>query len=187
MNKGYNKLISLQLVSLQKETVMDITIFKKFDSECQTKLAKEINKILKKAKGQNQCAIGFITTDDFYGFYLSWEYTDTLKEYYNWKNGLQPKFLYKPLADIVDSCKDIDFCNPSNEKWEFAKLLLSVLEKNIRNIPNKIFQKNNFKREDILFFATMSDGDYIEEMLNTSIKMFNNAKTLKMYNCTGKL
>lgn len=37
--------------------------------------------------------------------------------------------------------------------------LLAVLGKNIKQIPDKIFQENGFKREDILFFATMSDGE----------------------------
>ncbi len=61
--------------------------------------------------------------------------------------------------------KEIDFCKPSDEKWIFAETLLSVLEKNIKEIPEEIFEKNGFRREDILFFATMGDGDYIEEML----------------------
>ena len=152
---------------------MDIARFEKFDLACSEKLPKEINKILKKAKGKKACAIGFITTDDFYGMYLSWDYSKNIDEYYDWENGSNPDFLYQPLVDIVDTSKDIDFCNASDEKWDFALTLLSVLEKNIKRIPDEVFQKNGFKREDILFFATMSDGDYVEEMLDASVKMFN--------------
>lgn len=160
---------------------MDTTRFEKFGQECSKELPNEIDKILNAAKGEKACAIGFITTDDFYGFYLSWNYSNSIDEYYNWKNGLEPAFLYQPLVDIVEACEDIDFCNPSDEKWEFAQTLLAVLEKSIKQIPDEIFHKNNFKREDILFFATMSDGDYIQEMMDTSVKMFNTSKTLEAY------
>ena len=160
---------------------MDITKFELFDRECAEKLPGEISKILKAAKGKDACAIGFITTDDFYGFYLSWDYSTNINEYYDWENGLEPDFLYQPLVDIVDACEDIDFCNPSDEKWDFAQTLLSVLEKNIKQLPNEIFQENNYRREDVLFFATMGDGDYIQEMLDTSVKMFNTSETLEKY------
>lgn len=76
---------------------------------------------------------------------------------------------------------EIDFCSPSDEKWNFAETLLSVLEKNIKEIPDEIFNKNGFRREDVLFFATMGDGDYIEEMIETSVKMFNAEQTLEAY------
>lgn len=160
---------------------MDIAKFTKFDQECAKKLPGEINKILEDAKGQNVCAIGFITTDDFYGLYLSWDYTINIDDYYHWKNGLEPEFLYQPVVDIVETCGDIDFCNPSEEKWEFAQTLLAVLEKNIKQIPEEIFQKNDFKREDVLFFATMGDGDYIQEMMDVSVKMFNAPAAVERY------
>lgn len=160
---------------------MDIAKFEKFSRICSEELPNEIDKILKVAQGENICAIGFITTDDFYGFYLTWNYSNNIYECYDWKNGLEPDFLYQPLVDIVEDCKDIDFCNPSDEKWEFAEALLSVLGENIKQIPDEIFQKNSFKREDILFFSTMSDGDYMQEMMDTSIKMFNTPKTLEAY------
>lgn len=152
---------------------MDSSRFEKIDLICSEKLPNEINKILKKSKGKKTCAIGFITTDDFYGMYLCWDYSNNINEYYDWENSSNPDFLYQPLVDIVDASKDIDFCNASDEKWDFALTLLSVLEKNIKSIPDEVFQKNGFKREDILFFATMGDGDYVEEMLDTSVKMFN--------------
>lgn len=160
---------------------MDIFKFKEFDQECSKKLSDEIKKILKAAKGKTVCAIGFITTDDFYGMYLCWDYSNNIDEYYEWENGLEPNFLYQPLVDIVEDCDEIDFCNPSNEKWEFAMTVLTILEKNIKQLPDNIFQECNFKKEDILFFATMSDGDYVEEMLDVSVKMFNTPETLEVY------
>ncbi len=160
---------------------MDTIMFEKFGQKCSKELPNEIGKILSIAKGQKACAIGFITTDDFYGFYLVWNYSNNIDEYYDWENGLEPDFLYQPLVDIVETCKDIDFCNPSDEKWEFTQTLLSVLEKSIKQIPDEIFKTNNFKREDILFFSTMSDGDYIQEMIDTSVKMFNALETLQIY------
>lgn len=63
-------------------------------------------------------------------------------------------------------------------------MLLSVLEKNIKEIPDEIFKKNGFRREDVLFFATMGEGDYIEEMMEASVKMFNPKETLEAYGFT---
>lgn len=163
---------------------MDIAKFKEFSQKCSEELPNEIDKILQNAKGKKACTIGFITTDDFYGFYLSWDYNTDIDEYYDWENGANPDFLYSSLVDIVDSCKEIDFCNPSDEKWNFAESLLSVLEKNIKEIPDEIFKKNGFRREDVLFFATMGDGDYIEEMMEASVKMFNTKETLEAYGLT---
>ena len=79
----------------------------------------------------------------------------------------------------MDACKEIDFCNKSEEKWGFAKAILTILEKNIKQIPDEVFQRNNYRREELLFFAAMSDGDYIEEMLDTSVKMFNTLGTME--------
>ena len=78
-------------------------------------------------------------------------------------------------------CKEIDFCNPSEEKWDFAVSLLTILQEVISQLPNEIFQKNNFKREDIFFFATMGDGDYIYKMLDASSRMFNSQETLEAF------
>ena len=160
---------------------MDIAVFKEFSETCSKELPNEIDRILQHAKGEKACAIGFITTDDFYGFYIAWDYSTEIDAYFQWKNGSNPDFLYQPLVDIVEADEEIDFCEPSDEKWNFAETLLSVLEKNIQEIPEEIFEKNGFKREDILFFATMGDGDYVEEMLEASAKMFNSQKTLEAY------
>lgn len=160
---------------------MDRAIFESFSRICSARLPDEIDQILSAAQGENACAISFITTDDFYGFYLAWNCGNSIDEYYDWENGSEPDFLYQPLVDIVEACEDIDFCTRSDEKWEFAKTLLSILEDNIKQIPDEIFQKNGYRREDVLFFSTMSDGDYIQEMLDASLKMFNAPETLEAY------
>lgn len=160
---------------------MDIAKFKEFSQKCSKQLPNEIANILEAAKGEPACMIGFITTDDFYGFYLSWNYGKNLNEYYGWENGAYPDFLYQPLVDIVESSPEIDFCNPSDEKWAFAQTLLTVLKRCIGQIPDEVFRKYDFKREDILFFATMGDGDYVQEMIDVSVKMFNTPETLERY------
>lgn len=181
-----NQLESMDVTEKQVERdmereKMDIAMFEQFDRSCFEKLPEVIGRILKAAKGKTACAIGFITTDDFYGFYLSWEYSKSIDEFYEWENGMEPEFLYQPLVNIVEACDEIDFCNASDEKWQFALMVLSVLEKNIKQIPDEVFLKHNFKRKDVLFFATMSDGDYMDEMLDASVKMFNASETLEAY------
>ena len=153
--------------------------FKTFDQACAANLADEVNKILKAAQGHQKCAIGFITTDDFYGCYLCWDYSHDIKEYFDWENSLAPEFLYQPLVDVVEACQEIDFCNPSEEKWEFAKAFLAVLDQNIRRLPEQIFADHNFKRDDVLFFATMGDGDYVQEMLDASLELFHAPDTVR--------
>lgn len=160
---------------------MDLAKFEKFRKGCSENLASSIDEILKTGKGKKACEIAFITTDDFYGFYLSWDYNYNIDEYYDWEQGLYPDFLYQPLVEVVDACEEIDFCNKSDEKWEFAQALLAILEENIKQLPDEIFHQNDYRREDVLFFATMSDGDYIQEMLDASVKMFNALETLEAY------
>ena len=94
---------------------MDLVRLDQFSKGCSENLADSIDEILKSGNGKKPMAIGFITTDDFYGFYLSWEYTNNIEEYYDWEQGIEPDFLYQPLVDIVDSCEEIEFCN--NVGW----------------------------------------------------------------------
>lgn len=160
---------------------MDTLIFEKFREECSEKLPKVIDEILSLGKEESLGAIGFITTDDFYGFYVTWDFGDSIdiEEYYDWENddiNADTGFLYQPLVDIVDSCKEIDFCYPSEEKWDFALTLLTTMEQIIKQLPDDIFLKNNFKREDILFFSTMGTGDYMQQMLDVSVKKFNSGE-----------
>ena len=157
---------------------MDLLRFEEFRNGCNQNLPKVIDEILSTGKQEEHCAIGLITTDDFYGFYITWDFGNDIdtEEYCEWTPddiSADTSFLYQPLVDIIDNCEDIDFCNPSEEKWDFAVSILTVLQEVIKQLPDEIFQKNNFKREDVLFFATMGDGDYIYEMLDTSTKMFN--------------
>lgn len=166
---------------------MDTLIFEKFRQECSEKLPKVIDEILSLGKGESLGAIGFITTDDFYGFYLTWDFGNNIdiEEYYDWENddiSEDTGFLYQSLVDIVDGCKEIDFCNPSEEKWGFAVTLLTTLSEVIKQLPDDIFLKNNFEKENILFFSTMGTGDYMQEMLDESVKMFNTRETVEGIN-----
>ena len=86
-------------------------------------------------------------------------------------------------VQLVDGCKEIDFCNPSEEKWDFALTLLTTMAEIIHQLPNDIFLKNNFKKDNILFFSTMDTGDYMQEMLDDSVKKFNTRETLEVFKC----
>lgn len=57
-------------------------------------------------------------------------------------------------------------------------------KKTRKKISDEPFKKNGFRREDILFFATMEEGDYIEVMMETSVKMFHAKDTLGEYGLT---
>lgn len=167
---------------------MDALIFEKFRQEWSEKLPKVIDEILSLGKEESLGAIGFITTDDFYGFYVTWNFGDDIEidEYYDWENddiSEDTDFLYQSLVDIVDGCKEIDFCNPSEEKWDFALTLLRVMVDVINQLPDEIFLKNHFKKENILFFSTMDTGDYMQEMLDDSVKKFNTRETLEVFKC----
>lgn len=164
---------------------MDMSRFAELNGQMKEKLASVVDEILKSGskglfgkKGNKVQAIGFITTDDFYGFYVTWSSKKgDINNYYDWKNALYPEFLYQPLVDVVDSTKDIDLLRKSDEKWEFAEALLTVLGDNINTLPSELFERYGCRREDILFFATMSDGDYIAEMLECSLELFNPQRT----------
>lgn len=165
---------------------MDLQKFAIFKNECDQNLSKVIDEILGIGRHEDHGAIGLITTDDFYGFYVTWRFGDDIdvREYFEWTPddiSTDTNFLYQPLADLVDSCDDIDFCSPSKEKWDFAVSLLTVLQEVIERLPEEIFQKNSFKREDVLFFAAMGDGDYTDEMLDASVRMFNAQETLETF------
>lgn len=150
---------------------MDDSVFKAFSEGCAENLADSVEEILEAAGGS--CAIGFITTDDFYGCYLAWNKGHNLTDYSKWENALYPDYLYQPLADIVDGCSDIDFCERSDEKWAFAEVLLKGLAERIKELPDGLFMRHSLARKDVLFFAAMSDGDYVEELLDASVKWLN--------------
>lgn len=155
--------------------------FLKFRSECSEKLFGAIDGLLGSAD-ERVAAIGFVTTDDFYGFYLTWgDDSSDIEEFYDWENSLEPEFLYQPLVDAADSSSDLDLLNKCDEKWNYALSLLGVLRNCILQLPDDVFGKNGYSREDIVFFSTMSTGDYIDEMLEVSLKMFNTEETLKAH------
>lgn len=54
---------------MRKETLVKLEKFKK---ECSENLSGVIDEILKARKDKKVRTIGFITTDDCYGFYLTW-------------------------------------------------------------------------------------------------------------------
>ena len=167
-------------IEIREVIYMDIGAFKNFEEGLSKYLPDSIYKILTR-QDEKVYAIGFITTDDFFGFYLTYDCIGSKNEHdgiyghFEWEQEFnpQPDFLYQPLVDIIKANETIDFTKKSEEKWEFGMALLSVLAKHIKQIPDEIFAKSNHDRENIIFFATMSDGDYMDEMMGESVKMFN--------------
>ncbi len=164
---------------------MELSKFQDFRAGCARHLPGVVDQILKTGNGERRCAIGLVTTDDFYGFDVTWQFGSHVEiaEYYDWETAdiaLDTDFLYQPLVDVVEA-DEIDFCQPSEEKWGFAVELLTVLAETIRDIPEEVFQRNGFRREEVLFFATMSDGDYMEELLEQSVGLFNGAQTREAF------
>ena len=94
---------------------MELTRFEKFREGLAAHLPGAIDEILKKEKGSDFCEIGFMTTDDFYGCFITWDTSGCIDEYFDWDQQLEPEtdFLYQPLVEVVDACKDIDLCTAS--------------------------------------------------------------------------
>lgn len=161
---------------------MDTTRFQDFQRGLRAKLPAAVDRILARARGRDCCLIGFLTTDDFYGCYLAWDTTGSIDQYFEWDQlETETDFLYQPLVDVVEASTDVDFCSASPQKWAFAEAFLRVLEESIRAVPDQVFEKNGFRREDVLFLSAMTDGDYVEEMMNASLGMFNSKDTLARY------
>ena len=57
------------------------------------------------------------------------------------------------------------------------------MSESIKQLPDDIFLKNNFKKENILFFSTMDSGDYMQEMFEESVKKFNTREILETFEC----
>ncbi|MDO5156133.1 MAG: hypothetical protein Q4D51_09230 [Eubacteriales bacterium] len=152
-----------------------------FAEECNKHMMEEIESILAEMQGKEFCSIGLITTDDLYGFYLTWNDRNNIGEFYDWENGSNPTFLYQPVVDVVDAHKEIDFCSPNEEKWNFAVKILKVLGDSIKNLPEDLYKKYGYERKDVLYFATMGDGDYMVEMMRNSLELFNTEETIEKY------
>ena len=122
---------------------MELTRFEKFREGLAAHLPGAIDEILKKEKGSDFCEIGFMTTDDFSGCFITWDTSGSIDEFYDWDEQLEPEtdFLYQPLVDVAAACKEIDLCTASPEKWEFAVAYMAVLEASIKALPEEVFTK----------------------------------------------
>ena len=86
---------------------MDLTRFEKFREGLAAHLPGAVSQILGKEKGSDFCEIGFITTDDLYGCFITWDTSGCIDEYFDWDQQLEPEtdFLYQPLVEVVDACR----------------------------------------------------------------------------------
>ena len=126
---------------------MDQAKFQEFSHQCSEGLPNEIDKILKMAKGEKFCAIGLITTDDFYGCYLTWAYSNNIDEYFEWENGAHPDFLYDPLVDIIEADEEIDFWNHPMKSGILRKLCFPYWKKISKRYPMKSFKRTAFSEK----------------------------------------
>ncbi len=152
---------------------MDAARFAPFDRACAQELPKAVADILEAWKGEEPPTIGFITTDDFYGCFLAWGERNDITNYFSWRDAAYPDFLYRSLVDVAEASQDIDLLQPSEEKWAFALAFLETLAKNLRLLSEELFRQRGWHREEITFFAAQSDGDYVRELLDESLKVLN--------------
>ncbi len=152
---------------------MDTARFAPFDRACARELPEAVAGILEGWKGKEPPAIGFITTDDFYGCFLAWGERGDIPNYFSWQDAACPDFLYRSLVEVVDASRDVDLLQPSKEKWAFALAFLETLAKALRRLPEELFRRRGWSREEVTFFAAQSDGDYVRELLEESLKMLN--------------
>ncbi|MBP1044664.1 DUF4303 domain-containing protein [Enterococcus sp. BWM-S5] len=159
--------------------------FEQFDQELREQLPSVIEEALSAEANDKIYSIAFVTTDDYYGFYVASDH-DTennphnIWEFFEWKQAIYPKFLYQTVVEIVES-SPIDFTKRSDEKWNFGQQLMGLLNKHIQSLQSEVFEKHGYQKEDILFFMTMSDGDYMDELLVESVKLFNQSETIEKY------
>ena len=59
---------------------MDLTRFEKFREGLAACLPGAVSQILGKEKGSDFCEIGFITTDDLYGCFITWDTSGCIDE-----------------------------------------------------------------------------------------------------------
>ena len=162
--------------------------FEKFDNELEEKFNDVISEILKSGNGKQVYTIGFITTDDFYGFYIPYDYMGDNKEmniddFYEWSHEYESNdgFMYKSVVNVIETT-DIDFtASKTKDKWMIATALMNIIAKHIKAIPDEIFTDTGHNREDVFFFATQGDGNYMNEMYVTSRYLFNNPATIEKF------
>jgi hypothetical protein len=168
-------------------------MLRKFTEELKVIMPQMILEILSYNK-EKVYGIAFVTTDDYYGMYVAFETLEHLKESkypddawfvneWGYSDAKLPttfnKELYRNLVDIIDTDENIDFTKPSAEKWDFAIQLIQAIKEGIDSIPQGLFKQFGYTKDEIVFLATMSDGDYMDEMLLESAKLFNSHKASK--------
>jgi len=163
--------------------------FVDFDNELKEKFNGAISEILKSGNGKQVYTIGFITTDDFYGFYTTLDYIGdngemNIDEFTEWDHQSykgDAGFMCATIVDVIDKI-DIEFTvGKTKDKWEVATALMNILAKHIKAIPDEVFTKAGHNREDVFFFTTQSDGNYMDEMYVESRKLFNSLETIEKF------
>jgi len=158
-----------------------------FDNELAEKFNGVISEILNGDKDKQVYTIGFITTDDYYGFYITLDYVGpkgerNVDEFTEWDDNAyvgEKGFMYTSIVNVIDAI-DFDFtAKKTKDKWDVATSLMNILAKHIKAIPNEIFTEAGHNREDIFFFATQGDGNYMDEMYAESRKLFNSSETVE--------
>lgn len=169
-------------------------LFNEFKEQLKAIMPEHINEILS-AQPQNKIyAIAFVTTDDFYGMYTAYETKEKLLSLggaeeinaHQWSanewsysmNGPRDIF-YDCLVNIAESDHQINLMVPSDEKWGYAVSFLDVVCEAIQSVPQQVFKDNGYSKEEIVFFVTMSDGDYMDEMIIESAKKCNAPATIQ--------
>ena len=166
----------------------------KFTEELKVAMPQLISEILSYRNEEKVYGIAFVTTDDYYGMYVAFETLEHMKQLKNPENtwfvnewgysdtALPTKFnkeLYQNLVNVIETDDGIDFTKPSDEKWNFAVQLIQAIKEAIDVVPQTLFEQYGYLKDDIVFLTTMSDGDYMDEMLLESTKLFNSFKTSK--------
>jgi len=160
-----------------------------FDNELKEKFNDVISEILKSGNGKQVYIIGFITTDDFYGFYITLDYVGNdgemnIDEFTEWDHQSykgDSKFMYTTVVEVIDAT-DFDFtASKTKDKWAVATALMNIIAKHIKAIPEEVFTNAGHNREDIFFFATQGDGNYMDEMYVESRKLFNSPATVEKF------
>lgn len=168
---------------MEKETLREK--FTDFERLLKENLADLIAEIL--CAKERVTYIGFVTTDDFYGAFVTWNQPqqNNIWEHFEWGRGLGPNYLYQPLVDVVESNEQINLMESSPEKWRFAEALMDVFHDQLNQLPDTVFMNAGYKRDELIFFMTMSDGDYMDEMIIASVESWNSEKAIQNCLSTG--
>lgn len=170
--------------------------FDKFTAELTAAMPQLVSEILGATK-EKVYAIAFITTDDFYGMYVAFETLENYKKtpagnkdtYRRWACNewgysdakLPSDFnpvLYKNLVQVAEAYEEPDLMHMSPEKWAYAQAFIHAVGDALKTVPDSIFGQYGYNRADIIFFTTMSDGDYMEEMMKESVLLYNDAAAI---------